>query len=121
MHDDTVVASGHASATPPMSVMNSRRLTASPSLLETTPYHIVEWVVLCITANLARLMPFYHIIGRWGAVRRSEIFPPMSVQGLGRVKTKSELVVIPSGRQIFGFCCSPHGHRAQNCGCDYTA
>jgi len=66
MHDDTVVASGHASATPPMSVMNSRRLTASPSLLETTPYHIVEWVVLCITANLARLMPFYHIIGRWG-------------------------------------------------------
>ena len=43
MHDDTVVASGHASATPPMSVMNSRRLTASPSLLETAPYHTVEW------------------------------------------------------------------------------
>jgi hypothetical protein len=33
---------GHVAA-PPSSVMNSRRLTASPSLLETAPYHIVEW------------------------------------------------------------------------------
>ena len=43
----------------------------------------------------------------------------MSVQGLGRVKTKSDLVVMPSGRQIF--FCSPHDRRAQNSGCGYTA
>ena len=35
-------ASGHA-AEPPSSEINSRRLTVSPSLLETAPYHIVEW------------------------------------------------------------------------------
>ena len=28
---------------------------------------------------------------------------PMSESGLGRVKTKSDLVVMPSGRQIFAF------------------
>jgi hypothetical protein len=33
-------------------------------------------------------------------------------------QTKSELVVIPSGGQLF---CSPHDHRAQNSGCGYTA
>ena len=44
----------------------------------------------------------------------------MSVQGLGRVKTKSDLVVMSSGRQIFAFLCSPHDRRAQNSGCDYT-
>jgi hypothetical protein len=27
----------------------------------------------------------------------------MSLMGLGRVKTKSDLVVMPSGRQIFAF------------------
>src|SRR5262245_10220241 len=41
--------------------------------------------------------------------------------GLGRVKTKSDLVVMLSGRQIFAFFCSPHDDRAQNCGCGYTA
>jgi hypothetical protein len=41
--------------------------------------------------------------------------------GLGRVKTKSDLVVVPSGRQIFEFFCYPHDHRAQNSGCGYTA
>ena len=45
----------------------------------------------------------------------------MSLVGLGRVKTKSDLVVVPSGRQIFAFFCSPHDHRAQNSGCGYTA
>ena len=40
--------------------------------------------------------------------------------GLGRVKTKSDLVVMSSGRQIFAFFCSPHDRRAQNSGCDYT-
>src|SRR5580704_6966469 len=44
----------------------------------------------------------------------------MSEMGLGRVKTKSDLVVMPSGRQIFAFFCSPHDRRAQNSGCDYT-
>jgi hypothetical protein len=32
----------------------------------------------------------------------------MSPLGLGRVKTKSDLVAMPSGRQIFAFFCSPH-------------
>ena len=44
-----------------------------------------------------------------------------SALALGRVKTKSDLVVVPSGRQIFAFFCSPHDHRAQNFGCGYTA
>ena len=43
----------------------------------------------------------------------------MSPLGLGRVKTESDLVVMPSGRQIFAFFCSPHDRRAQNSGCDY--
>src|SRR5436190_21668231 len=30
----------------------------------------------------------------------------MTALGLGRVKTKSDLVVMPSGRQIFAFFCS---------------
>jgi hypothetical protein len=45
----------------------------------------------------------------------------MSELGLGCVKTKSDLVVMPSGRQIFPFFCPPHHHRAQNSGCGYTA
>jgi molecular chaperone DnaK (HSP70) len=40
---------------------------------------------------------------------------------LGRVKTKSDLVVMPSGRQIFAFFCSPHDRRAQKSRCGYTA
>src|SRR4029077_2079668 len=45
----------------------------------------------------------------------------MPALGLGCAKTKSDLVVMPSGRQIFAFFCSPHDDRAQNSGCDYTA
>jgi hypothetical protein len=45
----------------------------------------------------------------------------MTAVGLGRVKTKSDLVLLPSGRQIFAFLCSPHDRRAQNSGCGYTA
>jgi hypothetical protein len=41
--------------------------------------------------------------------------------GLGCAKTKSDLGVMPSGRPIFAFSCSPHDHRAQNSGCAYTA
>src|SRR5215470_13992373 len=41
----------------------------------------------------------------------------MSARGLGRVKTKSDLVVMRSGGQIFAFFCSPHDRRAQNSGC----
>ena len=37
------------------------------------------------------------------------------------MKTKSDLVVMSSGRQIFAFFCSPHDRRAQNSGCGYTA
>jgi hypothetical protein len=38
-------ASGQAAAALPRSVMNSRRLMASPSS-KTTPYHIVEYSIL---------------------------------------------------------------------------
>jgi hypothetical protein len=41
---------------------------------------------------------FYGAINGCGAV--------MSGLGLGRVKTKSDLIVMPSGRQIFAFFCS---------------
>src|SRR5262249_29675567 len=55
-----------------------------------------------------------------GVVHHSILAHPTSAQGLGRVKTKSDLVIAPSGRQIFAFFCSPHDHRGQNSGCDYT-
>jgi hypothetical protein len=45
----------------------------------------------------------------------------LSHVGLGCAKTKSDLVVMPSRRQIFPLFCPPHHHRAQNSGCDYTA
>ena len=45
----------------------------------------------------------------------------MSALGLGCVKTKSDLVVMPSGRQIFAFFCSQRDRIAQNSGCGYTA
>ena len=41
------------------------------------------------------------------------LFPEIAL-GLGCAKTKSDLVVMPSGRQIFAFSCSPNDHRAQN-------
>jgi putative ABC transport system substrate-binding protein len=37
------------------------------------------------------------------------------------VKTKIDLVVMPSGRRIFAFFCSERGHKPQNFGCVYTA
>jgi hypothetical protein len=46
---------------------------------------------------------------------------PLWALGLGCAKTKSDLVAMPSGRQISPFFCPPHHHRAQNSGCDYTA
>jgi hypothetical protein len=45
----------------------------------------------------------------------------MSAQGLGRVKTKSNLVVALSGGGIFAFFCSERDHKPQNSGCGYTA
>jgi hypothetical protein len=35
----------------------------------------------------------------------------MTALGLGRVETKSDLVIAPSGKQIFAFFYSPHDHR----------
>ena len=43
------------------------------------------------------------------------------VNGPGCVKTKSDLVVMPSGGRIFVFFRSAHDHRAQNSRCGYTA
>jgi len=37
----------------------------------------------------------------------------MTASGLGRVKTKSDLIVVPSGREIFAFFCSERGHKPQ--------
>jgi hypothetical protein len=45
----------------------------------------------------------------------------MSEMGLGRVKTKSDLVVTPSEACIFAFFCSQRDRKPQNSGCDYTA
>src|SRR5262249_24502469 len=45
----------------------------------------------------------------------------MSARGLGRVKTKSDLVVMPSGGRIFAFFCSERDHTPQNFGCNHTA
>src|SRR5208283_6224820 len=53
--------------------------------------------------------------------RRGDRVSGISLMGLGCAKTKSDLVVMPSGRQIFMFFCSPHDHRAQNSGYGYTA
>src|SRR6516162_2383268 len=61
----------------------------------------------------------YHIIR--AVVQHSKIECRVSAWGLGRVKTKSDLVVMTSGRQIFAFFCSPQDHRAQNFRCGYTA
>ena len=36
----------------------------------------------------------------------------------GCAKTKSDLVVMPSGRQIFAFFCSPHDHRVMGGGAE---
>ena len=54
-------------------------------------------------------------------VHHNKCDPPMSHMGLGRVKTKSDLVVMPSGRQIFAFFCSQRDRIAQNSGCGCTA
>jgi hypothetical protein len=45
----------------------------------------------------------------------------MSLSDLGRVKTKSNLVVALSGGGIFAFFCSGRDHKPQNSGCGYTA
>jgi hypothetical protein len=97
-------ASGHAAA-PPRRLMNLRRRISSPKLRG------------------------QHCIGSTEHFDRAQIWhqnhcrsaQPMSQMGLGRVKTKSDLVVMPSGRQIFAFFCSPHDHRAQNSRCGDTA
>src|SRR5208337_165356 len=44
-----------------------------------------------------------------------------SAVGLGCAKTKSDLVLMPSGRQVFAFFCSAPDHRPQNSGCSHTA
>ena len=66
-----------------------------------------------------------------GALRRLRVreSPPFgrcdaqaaSAPGLGCAKTKSDLVLMPSGRRIFAFSCSLHDCRAQNSGCGFTA
>src|SRR5277367_1114879 len=38
----------------------------------------------------------------------------------GRVRTKSDLVVMPSEGRVFAFFCSERDHKPQNSGCGYT-
>jgi plasmid maintenance system killer protein len=45
----------------------------------------------------------------------------MSATASGRVKTKSDLVVMLSGGQISAFFCSERDHKPQNSGCSHTA
>src|SRR5258705_8543428 len=44
----------------------------------------------------------------------------MTGLGLGCVKTKSDLVVMPSEGRIFAFFCSERDYKPQNSGCGYT-
>jgi hypothetical protein len=44
----------------------------------------------------------------------------MSATGPGCVKTKSDLVVMPSEGRIFAFFCSERDHKPQNFGCGYA-
>jgi hypothetical protein len=56
------------------------------------------------------------ITGPFAPITATTVSVRMSAVGLGRVKTKSDLVVVPSGRQIFAFFYSPRDRRAQNSG-----
>jgi hypothetical protein len=47
--------------------------------------------------------------------------PPTESMGPGRVKTKTDLVIMPSGERIFAFIFSARDHRPQNSGCSHTA
>jgi hypothetical protein len=54
-------------------------------------------------------------------VHHSKSRRPMTAVGPGRVKTKSDLVVMLSGGQISAFFCSERDHKSQNSGCSHTA
>jgi hypothetical protein len=54
-------------------------------------------------------------------VRRGKLDRSTSGLGLGCAKTKSDLVVMPSGEQISAFFCSERDHTPQNFGCNHTA
>jgi hypothetical protein len=45
----------------------------------------------------------------------------MNIARRRSLKTKTDLVVMPSGGQIFAFFCSERDHMPQNSGCVYTA
>ena len=74
------------------------------------------WIPIKITSHIRIESPrgrepqSVEVEGRLCIAARHSRF--MSAPGLGRVKTKSDLVVTPSGRQIFAFFCAPHDHRA---------
>jgi hypothetical protein len=61
----------------------------------------------------------YHIVRV--VVQHSKFAPVWSGWGLGCAKTKSDLVLMPSERQVFAFFCSAPDHRPQNSGCSHTA
>src|ERR1700680_604431 len=46
---------------------------------------------------------------------------PVAAEGPACVKTKSDLVVMPSEGRICAFFCSERDHKPQNSGCGYTA
>jgi hypothetical protein len=66
----------------------------------------------------------------WGPGRALPITPKkrkyrarseVSASGLGCVKTRTDLVILPSGGRIFAFFCSERDHKPQNPGCRHTA
>src|SRR4029077_6535755 len=65
--------------------------------------------------------PVHHIVERKMRCASQQNRYPMTDMGLGRVKTKSNLVVALSGEGIFAFFCSERDHKPQNSGCGYTA
>jgi hypothetical protein len=75
-------------------------------------------VALC--AGFRTPIPLAHVSFE-GGERKWRGLAAMSLNDLGRVKTKSNLVVALSGGGIFALFCSERDHKPQNSGCGYTA
>jgi hypothetical protein len=61
------------------------------------------------------------VVGYWKCCGPSAPLGRTAAHDLGCAKTKSDLVLMPSGRQVFAFFCSAPDHRPQNSGCSHTA
>jgi hypothetical protein len=62
-----------------------------------------------------------HRCRKYRVVHHSKFRHPMSQMSLGCAKTKSDLVLMPSEKQVFAFFCSAPDHKPQNSECSHTA